>query len=249
MPARFDIDPDNDTESLFERLRRLLPAPCQKMLKRQYRMVPPLGRLISECFYDSEVESEYRPLDPRLVTVLGRAVGWVTTRDLDGRCEGRDGPSFINTGEMDVILDILDRIHDAISDHDEPVTVQILSGYLGQVRLMQRLLSGMRHRLDRLDINCSTVDSVQGRQANVVIFSVTRSNVDSKVGFLREFKRVNVALSRAQELLVIVGDDGFVRQAPAAEPLLRVLRHIEANPQDCVLEIAERPGAWPRIGR
>jgi serine/threonine protein kinase len=247
--ARFDIDPENDTESLFERLRRLLPASCQKMLRRQYRMVPPLGRLISECFYDAEVESEERPLDPRLVAVLGRAVGWITTRHLDARRENRDGPSFINTAETDVILEILESIHEVTSDHDEPVTVLVLSGYAGQVRLVQRLLSGMRHRLDRLDIACSTVDSVQGRQANVVIFSVTRSNEDSRAGFLHEFKRVNVALSRAQELLVIVGDDEFVRHSPGAEPLIRVLRHIEANPEDCVLEIAGRPGPSPRIGR
>jgi superfamily I DNA and/or RNA helicase len=107
----------------------------------------------------------------------------------------------------------------------------------------------MRHRLDRLDIACSTVDSVQGREAEVVIFSVTRSNEDSRVGFLREFERVNVALSRARELLIVVGDDEFVRQAPGAEPLLRVLRHIEANPEDCILEVVGRPGTSPRIGR
>ena len=248
MP-RFDIDPEEDTESLFERLRRLLPTSCQRMLKRQYRMVPPIGRLISECFYDGEVESRERALDARLVTVLGRAVGWVSTRYLDGRGESRDGPSFINTAETDVILDILESVQAAITDHDEPVTVHVLSGYSGQVVQLQRLLSGTRHKLDRLHIACSTVDSVQGRQAEVVIFSVTRSNEDSRVGFLRQFERVNVALSRAQELLVIVGDDEFVRQAPGADPLLRVLRHIEANPEDCVLKLAGRPGTSPRIAR
>ena len=139
-----DIDPDNDTESLFERLRKLLPASCQKMLRRQYRMVPPLGRLISECFYDAEVESEERPLDPRLVAVLGRAVGWITTRHLDARRESRDGASFINTAESDVILEILECVHEVVSDHDEPVTVLVLSGYSGQVRHIQRLLSGMQ---------------------------------------------------------------------------------------------------------
>ena len=78
---------------------------------------------------------------------------------------------------------------------------------------------------------------------------MTRSNEDSRVGFLREFERVNVALSRARELLVIVGDDEFIRQAPSAEPLLKALRYIEAHPEDCVLEIAGRPGTSPRIGR
>ena len=170
--ARFGIDPDEDTESLFERLRQHLPASCIVELNRQYRMVPAIGKLISWCFYDETLESEERPLDNRLTSVLGRAVAWVSTRHSDGRREGRDGLSFINTAEADLILDILQRVHDAVSDHDEPVSVQVLSGYAGQVRHLDRLLGGMRHRLDRLNVTCTTVDSVQGREAEVVIFWV-----------------------------------------------------------------------------
>jgi superfamily I DNA and/or RNA helicase len=68
-----------------------------------------------------------------------------------------------------------------------------------------------------------------------VIFSVTRSNDQEKAGFLNELSRINVALSRARELLIIVGDDDFVRRAPGAEPLQRVLRHIDEHPDECRL--------------
>jgi serine/threonine protein kinase/septal ring factor EnvC (AmiA/AmiB activator) len=76
---RFDIDTNQAKETLFELLRRELPPECQRMLKRQYRMVPPIGRLISQCFYDGEVESAKRPLDPQLTSALGRAVTWFST--------------------------------------------------------------------------------------------------------------------------------------------------------------------------
>jgi len=89
LQRRFDIDSEIDLESLFERLRRLLPIACQKMLQKQYRMVPPIGRLISDCFYDGEVESNERPLEPRLVSVTGMAVTWITTRYLADRREER----------------------------------------------------------------------------------------------------------------------------------------------------------------
>ena len=63
------------------------------MLKRQYRMVPPIGGLISECFYDGTVESKDRALDPRLTTLAGRAVAWISTRYLaDRRDQGPNQP-------------------------------------------------------------------------------------------------------------------------------------------------------------
>jgi tRNA A-37 threonylcarbamoyl transferase component Bud32 len=243
LQRRFDIDSETDLESLFERLRRLLPVACQKMLRKQYRMVPPIGRLISDCFYDSEVESNERPLDPRLVSVTEKAVTWITTRYLDDRREERADPSYVNPSEVNRILDLLDEVERAVrDDDDEKVTVQLLSGYSAQVQLLRRQVDGSRHSFPHLEIECSTIDTVQGREAHVVIFSVTRSNDDLRAGFLGEIARINVALSRACELLIIVGDDEFVRRANGAEPLCRVLHHIDQHPEECNLQAFDLPG-------
>lgn len=243
LRRRFDLEEEAAGESLFERFRRLLPTECQKMLRKQYRMVPPIGRLISACFYDGEVESEERSLDAPLVSVTGRAVAWITTRYLPERGDQRDESSYVNPTEVEKILDLLGEFETAVEGVETPVKVQILSGYAAQVRLLQSFVDRSRYSMPHLSIECSTIDTVQGREADLVIFSVTRSNRDYRAGFLGELARINVALSRARETLVIVGDDEFVRRADGAEPLHRVLRHIEAHPDDCVFQSFDAPGA------
>ncbi len=252
LRRRFEIEAKEATESLFERLRRLLPPGCQRMLKKQYRMVPAIGRLISECFYDGEVESAVRTPDARLTSVTGKSVTWVTTRYLDDRQEKREEESFVNSAEVDRILHLLGEFEEAIDDPDDPdekVSVQLLSGYSAQVRLLKRSIDHSQRSFPHLEVECSTIDTVQGREADVVIFSVTRSNEIEKAGFLREFARINVALSRAREALVIVGDDEFVRRVPGAEPLRRVLLHLEQFPEECALQAFDPPGHGKGVRR
>jgi superfamily I DNA and/or RNA helicase len=234
---RFDIDSQQATETLFELLRRELPQECQRMLKKQYRMVPPIGRLISHCFYDGEVESHERAVNPALVGVTGRAVTWYTTRYEPNRQEERAGPSFVNSCEVQHVLRLVRNINAAVDDESCRLQVLLLSGYAAQIRLLEQSVNREASLLSRLAIECNTVDAVQGREADVVIFSVTRSNDEDKAGFLHELSRINVALSRAKELLIIVGDDEFVRRARGAEPLQKVLDHIERNPEDCHMRL------------
>jgi hypothetical protein len=249
LRRRFEIDTEEAAESLFERLRKLLPRECQRMLRKQYRMVPAIGRLVSDCFYDGEVESEPRALEPRLTFVTGRPVAWVTTRYLDDRREEKAEGSFVNSVEADRILDLLVDFEEVIADSDDRVTVQLLSGYSAQVRHLQRTIDRCCGSYPHLDIECSTVDTVQGREADIVIFSVTRSNEADRAGFLGEIARINVALSRAREVLVIVGDDEFVRRAPGAEPLRKALNHIEQHPEDCVFQAFDPPGHGKGVRR
>jgi superfamily I DNA/RNA helicase len=234
LRERFDIDTNQAKETMFELLRRELPPECQRMLKRQYRMVPPIGRMISECFYDGEVESAERALDSQLMAAFDRAVTWFTTRYESNRQEEQAGLSFVNPDEVQHVLRLARKINAAVST-DRRVHVLLLSGYAAQTRLLEQSVGRESALLSRLDIECNTVDAVQGREADVVIFSVTRSNDKEKAGFLNELSRINVALSRAKELLIIVGDDDFVRRVPGAEALQRVLRYIDEHPDECQL--------------
>ena len=71
------------------------------------------------------------------------------------------------------------------------------------------------------------VDSFQGQERDVIIYSVTRSNRDNQLGFLRAEERINVALSRGRDALVIVGDARFCRRArEGRNPFAVVLEHI-----------------------
>jgi superfamily I DNA and/or RNA helicase len=83
------------------------------------------------------------------------------------------------------------------------------------------------------------VDAVQGRQCDVAMFSVTRSNPNLNVGFLgpEHWRRINVAVSRARFGLTIVGDAEFCRSANGA--LQQVVRYIEKHPDDCEVQVVE----------
>jgi superfamily I DNA and/or RNA helicase len=86
-----------------------------------------------------------------------------------------------------------------------------------------------------LDVEVHTVDAYQGREADLVILSVTRSNKTRQSGFLGERERINVALSRARFALWIVGDADFCRDLGATSPLAEVRDYIEAHAGDCAI--------------
>jgi superfamily I DNA and/or RNA helicase len=108
-----------------------------------------------------------------------------------------------------------------------PLSVLILTGYRAQCTEIERAVR--RLMVEGLTASVHTIDAVQGREADVVIYSVTRSNQRRDFGFLDErfAGRINVALSRARELLWIVGDSDFA--ASKDGPLQRALGHIEGS--------------------
>lgn len=241
LRARYSLESEEAVESLFERFRRKLPASNQAMLTKQYRMVEPIGRVISECFYDGKLESMRKAVDPVLASVSGCVANWFTTADFPDRLEEKTGQSFVNTAEAAIVCQFLQRLNQTLRQNDNKKiqSVLILSGYKGQVTHLRRRLIPLQSSLDQLSIECCTIDRVQGQQADVVVFSVTRSNDSARAGFLRALERINVALSRARELLVIVGDHSFVDKAEGAESLRDVLKHMRRHPAECFL------GAFP----
>jgi superfamily I DNA and/or RNA helicase len=60
----------------------------------------------------------------------------------------------------------------------------------------------------------NTIDSFQGQERDIVYISMTRSNTESKIGFLSDIRRMNVAMTRARKKLVVIGDSGTLSQLP-----------------------------------
>jgi superfamily I DNA and/or RNA helicase len=231
---------DEVKTTLFDRLRKELPSECVRTLTRQHRMAPAIGGLISECFYGGELSSEPRPEPEWLGIVAPRPVTWFTTSRSKTRFENRHGTTITNRHEAQCIATLLGRVEFAANAAKQKLTVVVLAGYSGQRDLIEREIAPSLREWTHLDIECSTVDSFQGRQADVAIYSVTRSNKKAKIGFLAEERRLNVALSRGRDALILVGDHAGMRLVEGTNPFMPVLDYIEDHGDDCALREMEK---------
>ena len=94
-------------------------------------------------------------------------------------------------------------------------TIAIISPYRNQVHLLQELLlhsAVLRRYAHKITVN--TIDSFQGQERDIVYIGMTRSNADSKIGFLSDIRRMNVAMTRARKKLVVIGDSGTLSRLP-----------------------------------
>ena len=90
---------------------------------------------------------------------------------------------------------------------NERIDFGIITPYRGQARLIRRLLK-MQHffRKLRRHVTVGTVDGFQGQERDVIIISLVRENTEGNIGFLRDLRRMNVAMTRARMKLIIVGN-------------------------------------------
>lgn len=214
-------------------------------LQTQYRMAPPIGELVSACFYPVPLQpgrGEPPPWFDQLPERIRAVVTWVDTSDAGRESHDRSKtPGFDNLYEAREILDLLRSICtsglfvQSLMDHstEEEKPIGVICMYAAQERLLQRMLSeqdwatGYR-RLIKID----TVDSYQGKENRIIIVSTTRNNGRFEQGFLSSNERVNVAISRAMDRLVIVGAARMWRERHQRSPMGRVLAHIEAHRDD-----------------
>lgn len=235
---KYELTQDDIRETLFDLLLRTLPDGCRKMLTIQHRMVAPIGNLVSDCFYEGQLKSARDDLDQRLNIVLPQPVTWLTTAALPNRLEQPANPSYNNPCEVKVILQILKQLNQIATDTHKNYSVAVLTGYAAQLKLLNRRLDSELDNCKALTVECNTVDAFQGREADIAVYSVTRSNKKGDVGFLRDAERLNVALSRGRVGLVIVGDHYFCRTS-RDNPLRQVLEYIERHLENCCLTEAK----------
>jgi hypothetical protein len=236
---------DNITETLFQRLVDKLPEHSQLMLVDQYRMIRPIGDLISTCFYEDKLRSPKTEGLSGYEQVMGRAVTWIDTGPLgDRRRETQGVTSYANRAEAQLLVAQLARIDGAIDfgliklpDGRSRLEVLAIAPYKSQVEELRRRLAPRTFR--HLAVTVMSVDAVQGREADLALLSLTRSNDQGKLGFLGAdyWRRINVALSRARFGLTILGDAAFIRGTNGA--LRTVLEYIEQHPDSCNVRLAD----------
>jgi hypothetical protein len=233
--AEHNLRKEDVTETLFSRWEHELPSGSKAELRRQHRMVPEISDLISECFYEGRLESADRERRRDLVGAMPAPVILYSTSSEEKRFERAAGNSWVNDLESRVARSVLAMIDLAART---PLEVAVLSGYAPQVVGAERILSGAN--FGKLVWECSTVDAFQGRECDLIVFLVTRSNRQGRIGFLRERPRLNVALSRARDGLIIVGDESFIDAADGDNPFHSVLSYIRRAPDEAC-QVLEAP--------
>ena len=228
-------------------------------LKTQYRMAPAIGSLVSACFYENVLENGKTDNDVpniyfRLPKKIKSCVTWLDTTSLPSAYhEPAKNGSLSNRAEADVIIGILqDLANDETFMNSEPVqkcleknekAIGVICMYGEQKKLIRKKFNerSWNDEFRRL-VKIDSVDSYQGKENRVIILSLTRHDKVCSTGFLHLPNRINVALSRAMDKLIIVGAKTMWEHPKNSKtPLAKVLRFIQEqeqnNPQDYAIKI------------
>ncbi len=185
-------------KSLFGDLHPRLPESNQIMLSRQFRMHPEIGDFVSKLFYEGKVQSVPNAADRNLnIEGLEHPVLFIDTSGMGKEArESRQGMSLYNDGEIQVIEEkLLPMLEIAL---DAGKTVGILSPYGAQVQRMKQ-------RFPQLSRHIFTIDSIQGEEYDIVVFSFVRNTRSGSLNFVDDLRRLNVSFSRAKCNLIMVG--------------------------------------------
>jgi DNA polymerase III delta prime subunit len=186
-------------DSFYGWIWEKVPTSSKIMLPRQYRMREPIGRVVSDLFYEGKLIHEAPHPRMPLPWPFDRELVWVDTGAQD---EYRDAQrSVANEFEVALCKDITSIIRRRV----RKAKLAVIAMYASQVN---RLSSALKGIVPPDDIE--SVDAFEGRESDAVILSLVRSNDRAAIGFLNDPNRVNVAISRAKKLLVIVGDSKTV---------------------------------------
>jgi predicted DNA helicase len=202
------------SKTLFEELIRMYPFKSQ-LLNIQYRMNSLLMKFPNEEFYNNGLKSDASVDDITINDILDsdhneEALLFIDTSsvDMEGETHLKDSKSIINDLEAKTSASIAQDYINAGVDEDD---IGIISPYADQVKIIQ----------DMTPVEVKTVDGFQGREKEIIIISTVRSNENGNIGFLKDLRRLNVAITRAKRKLIIIGNIETLKTNHTYERLIK----------------------------
>ena len=182
-------------------------------LKTQYRMHPAISEFPAQEFYSGYLENDQSVYDPSKFDrpyhfdARGRfgALTFIDTSQLTDHAEAYGaGKSMYNMCELRIVEDLVVSL---VRLHRPAVrkSVVVLSPYSRQLEFLTSRSSSIPE-FKEVSVASSTVDSMQGDERDIVILTTVRSSEERRLGFLVDYRRLNVGLTRARYSLIIVGD-------------------------------------------
>ena len=218
--------------TLMERIVEQKPD-VVTLLRIQYRMHEDIMRFSSDWFYHNQMIAAPE-VQHRSILDLDLPMTWVDTSEYSDNSDNTEKSSFheefvgetfgrINKTEAELTLLSLQAYFELIGKQrilDERLDVGIISPYRAQVQyLRQQIRKKEWIKPFRTRISVNTVDGFQGQERDIIVISLVRSNDDGQIGFLRDLRRMNVAITRARMKVIILGD----RQTLTRHPFYRKL--------------------------
>lgn len=244
-------------KTLMERIAENKPE-VVTLLKIQYRMNDEIMRFSSDWFYWGKVESAPQ-IKYRSVLDYDHPITWIDTSNEENQItiEGEDAPedpasaanqnsdlnfkeqfvgeSFgrINKAEAELTLLTLAEYFTKIGKQrvlEERIDVGIISPYRAQVQYLKKLIKKYEFfKPYRRLISVNTVDGFQGQERDVILISLVRSNDEGQIGFLKDLRRMNVAMTRARMKLIILGNKDTMTKHPFYKKLWEYVEAINNN--------------------
>lgn len=231
-------------ESLFERLYKNLPSSNKTMLAIQYRMHDNIMQTIAP-FYKQEadelqcgLEDSDATRDHLLETPTfsrNNHLLWLDVPNEQKYFEQRmqEGSSLYNDAELAIVRRMLVEVNEATKQVkqqgllavDTLKSVGVISFYAEQVKRINRLIDELA--LPHLHIRTGSVDKFQGMEMDLIFVSMVRNNGgNGEIGFAKDYRRLNVALSRAREMLAMIGSTEMFTQKPKQANVREMYRHV-----------------------
>jgi ATP-dependent RNA/DNA helicase IGHMBP2 len=161
------------------------------LLNVQYRMKESIAGFSSHYFYNGLLNTAAHLIN------TGTHISFIDTAGSGfNEVQGNNGMSLQNEGELKIAQKLLE------SEVLSPERTAFISPYNGQVAAAKELLPAA--------MRISTIDSFQGQEKEIIILSLVRSNDDGDIGFLKDYRRMNVAITRAKEQLFVIGDSATI---------------------------------------
>ena len=204
-------------------------------LEYNYRAERKICDLYSNAFYEGKLKTTDEVNAKKKHSLsFNSSVVWYDTGRLQNKEDQQKGTGKINNCNARIIEKVLHQLKNEMSSNSINYNIGIITPYKAQMELLRSKLA-IKKNFEDYKIDIGTVDSFQGSDRDIIIYDCVRSGKlkqKAKIDFIAEEKRLNVSLSRAKLLLIIVGDMDFLYQAQVSDksnPFKSIIEYIALN--------------------
>jgi ATP-dependent RNA/DNA helicase IGHMBP2 len=204
----------------------LMRQPDISLLNTQYRMHEAIMGFSNQEFYDNQLIADSTVAGHLMPIENNEPLEFIDTAGCS--FDEKENPatrSLFNPGEAEILRKHLDHLLSAHDFHSRP-EIGIISPYREQVKHLKEIIRANEFVDNIAIIDINTIDSFQGQERDIIYISLVRSNEKGEIGFLSDYRRMNVALTRARKKLIVIGDSATLGNIPFYN---RFLQYIEKN--------------------